>query len=170
MSQRRIEHVYECSPSVYWDKIFMDSEYNRQLFLQGLNFESWELVSSEEQGDEVRRVIDAVPRVRELPSALQKVVKEGLGYRERGVFDRRSQRYRCDVEPRSLASKVTIKGEMFAEPLGDKRFRRVFIADVEARVFGIGGLIERHILDGLEKSYAKSAEFTNRWIAERGLA
>jgi uncharacterized protein DUF2505 len=169
MTQRHIEHVYECNANVFWNQIFMDPEYNRRLHLDELGFESWELLSSEEQGDEVRRVVEAVPRVKELPAALQKLVQNGLGYRETGVLNRRTQRYKCDVAPRSLASKLSIKGELYAQPLGDKSIRRVFVADVEAKVFGVGGLIERQVLDGLEKSYAKSAAFTNRWIAERGL-
>jgi hypothetical protein len=169
MTQRHIEHVYECNPSVFWNQIFMDSEYNRRLFLDELGFDSWELISNEERGDEVRRVIEAVPRVKELPAVLQKLVQNGLGYRESGVFDRKTQRYKCEAVPRSLASKLSIKGEMYATPLGDKSFRRVFVADVEAKVFGVGGLLERQVLDGLEKSYAKSAAFTNRWIADRGL-
>jgi hypothetical protein len=169
MTQRHIEHVYECNASVFWNQLFMDQEYNRRLFLDELGFESWQVLSSEEHGDEVRRVIEAVPRVKELPAALQKMVQNGLGYRETGVFNRSTQRYKCNVVPRSLASKLNIKGEMYAEPLGEKSFRRVFVGDVEAKVFGVGGLIERQVLDGLEKSYAKSAAFTNRWIAERSL-
>jgi hypothetical protein len=43
------------------------------------------------------------------------------------------------------------------------------VARVEARVFGVAGLIEDRLLDDIEKSYAKSALFTNRWIEQRKL-
>jgi hypothetical protein len=43
------------------------------------------------------------------------------------------------------------------------------VARVEARVFGLAGLIEDRLLDDIEKSYARSAAFTNRWITDHKL-
>jgi len=40
---------------------------------------------------------------------------------------------------------------------------------VTAKMFGIGGMIEGRILADIKQSYDKAAEFTNRWIREKGL-
>ena len=73
------------------------------------------------------------------------------------------------MTPRSLASKVTIQGELFTTPVDARSCRRIYVARVEARVFGLAGLIEDRLLDDIEKSYVKSAAFTNRWITDHKL-
>ena len=169
MKERRIEHTYSCSAEVFWSQIFLDDEYNRKLFIDELHFDSWRVVRSEERGSEVHRVIEAVPRLGDVPGALKRLLSDGLGYEERGVLDRAAQRYRLEVTPRSLASKLSITGEMFTTPLTERSCRRTYLARVEARVFGLAGLIEDRLLGDIEKSYVKSAAFTNRWIADHKL-
>jgi hypothetical protein len=127
------------------------------------------VVRSEERGNELHRVIEAVPRMGELPGALKRLLEGGLGYEEHGVLDRAAQRYRLTVKPRSLASRLSISGELFTTPKGEHSCLRTYIARVEANVFGLAGLIEDRILGDLEKSYVKAAAFTNRWIKEKGL-
>lgn len=167
MKERRIEHTYACSPEVFWNQIFLDDEYNRKLFVEELHFDSWKVVRSEERGSEIHRVIEATPPLGELPGALKRLLSDGLGYEERGVVDRVAQRYRLEVIPKSLASKLTITGDLSTKALGERSCLRTYVARVDARVLGLGGLIEQRVLDDVEKSYVKAAVFTNRWIAER---
>lgn len=170
MKERRIEHVYDCSSDVFWNQIFLDEEYNRKLFLDELRYAAWRVVRSDERGNEVHRVIEASPPLpKDLPRVLEKLLSDGLGYEEHGVLDRAKQRYRVDVKPKSLASKLTITGELSTEPISARSCRRIYVARAEARVLGVGGTIEQRLLDDIEKSYNKSAAFTNRWIAERKL-
>jgi hypothetical protein len=169
MKERRIEHTYNCSADVFWSQIFLDATYNQKLFLQELHFESWRVLSSEERGTEVHREVEAVPKLGDLPGPLKKLLSEGAAYQERGVVDRAQQRYRLEVTPRSLASKLSISGELFTTPLGERSCRRTYVARVEARVFGLGGMIEDRLLHDIQRSYEKAAVFTNRWIAEHGL-
>ena len=167
MKERRIEHVYDCSAEVFWTKIFLDEEYNRKLFLDELHFSVWKVLRSEERGQEVHRVIEATPPLGDLPGALKRLLSDGLGYEEHGVLDRSKQRYRLEVKPRSLANKMSIQGELTTQPISERSCRRIYVPRVEARVLGVGGMIEQRLLDDIEKSYNKSAVFTNRWIAER---
>jgi uncharacterized protein DUF2505 len=167
MKERRIEHTYDCSAEVFWNQLFLDDEYNRKLFVDELHFSTWRVLRLEERGTELHRVIEATPPLGNLPAALERLLSDGLGYEEHGVLDRASQRYRLEVKPRSLASKLTILGELSTQPLSETSCRRIYVAKVEARVFGVGGMLEQRLLDDIEKSYNKSAVFTNRWIAER---
>lgn len=167
MKERRIEHTYNCSAEFFWDRLFFDDEYNQKLFIGELHFSSYEVVSRDDRGAEVHRVVRAAPPLGDLPSALKRLLSEGLAYEERGVLDRKTQIYRLQAVPRSLSSKVTILGELSTRPVSERSCQRVYIAKVEARVLGVGGMIEQRVLDDLEKSYNKAATFTNRWIAER---
>jgi hypothetical protein len=169
MKERRIEHTYGCSEAVFWEKIFTDDAYNRTLFIEELHFEAWRVVSSEERGGEIHRVVEAVPSLGDLPGALKRLLSDGVGYEERGVLEIAKRRYRLEAIPRSLSGKLSISGELTTSPLGERSCRRTYVARVEARVFGVSGLIEQRLLDDVERSYVKAAVFTNRWITDHGL-
>jgi hypothetical protein len=97
------------------------------------------------------------------------VIGEGIGYEERGVFDRSAQSYKVVVVPNKLADKLNVKVDQWTIADGDSKCRRKARAEVSVKIFGVGGAIEKRMLADLEKSYAKSADFTNRFIAEKGL-
>jgi hypothetical protein len=169
MAELRVEHVFQCTEESFWTKVFFDDEYNRRLFLEVLKFPVWRVLKSEEQGAEVRRTIEASPPIGDLPSALKAVIGESIGYEERGVFDKRTRRYRVQVVPNRLGEKIRVSIEMWTEPLGDKQCKRLALATASAKIFGVGGLLEKKLLADLERSYEKSAAFTNLFVTEKGL-
>jgi hypothetical protein len=165
MADARIEHLIQCSDEKFWT-VFFDAEYNKKLFLDELRFESWKLVSLDDNGDRIERVVDVVPRMGDLPGPLKKLVEGGAGYRERDVFDKKAKRMTLKVEPSVLQGKLTISGVMHTEPVGDAQCRRIYETSIVAKVFGVGGMIESRILEDVKKSYDKAAAFTNRWVKE----
>ncbi len=167
MTERRIEHIYDCSEEEFWDEVFLDPDYNQTLYEGELRFERWKLVAERREGDLLVREVEAQPPVPDLPGPLKKLAEGGVGYRELGRLDRARKRYTLAVTPQSMANKLTITGELTTKPAGEKKCQRIYVATVEAKVFGVGRLIEQYILDDLQKSYEKAARFTNRWIAER---
>lgn len=169
MATLEVEHVFNCSEATYWDRIFLDPEYNERLFKTELKFPVWRELSREERGGALHRVVEVVPYVGELPGALKAVVGEGIGYEERGVLDRAGKSYKVIVVPNKLADKLTIKVDLWTVADGDTRCKRKARAEASVKIFGIGGTIEKRVLSDLERSYQKSAEFTNRFIAEKGL-
>jgi len=169
MATLEVEHVFNCSEATYWDRIFLDPEYNERLFKNELKFPVWREASREERGGALHRVVEVVPYVGELPGALKAVVGEGIGYEERGVLDRAGKSYKVMVVPNKLADKLAIKVDLWTVADGDNRCKRKARAEATVKIFGVGGTIEKRILSDLERSYQKSAEFTNRFIAEKGL-
>jgi hypothetical protein len=168
MTQARIEHTFNCSPETFWDKIFFDEEYNQRLFVEALRFESWNVARFEDSGDRIVRVVDATPKI-DVPAALKKFAEKGLGYRETSIFDKQTRVLKNTVEPESLKGKLSVGGEIRAEPAGERRCRRIFDLSVEAKVFGVGGMIEKRIISDIQDNYEKAAVFTNAFIAEKGL-
>jgi hypothetical protein len=159
-----IEHVYHCSEQRFW-QLFFDEQFNQQLFRNGLGFPHYEQLSFEETPDEIRRVTSVMPRVGQLPSALKKVIGEGIGYREHGVFNKRRQRFAIRVVSNKMPDRLTVEGVLFTQPLSESSCRRLFDGTVEARIFGVAGLLEKRLIADLQASYADSADFTNRYLA-----
>jgi hypothetical protein len=169
MATLEVEHTFNCSAATFWDKVFLDPEYNERLFKGELKFPVWRELKSEERGGILHRTLEVVPYVGDLPATLKAVVGEGVGYEERGQLDRAAGRYKVEVVPNKLADKISVKVEMFTVPDGDNRCRRKARAEATVKIFGVGGTIEKRLLSDLERSYAKSAEFTNKFIAEKKL-
>ena len=169
MADVRIEHVYDCSVDTFWERIFFDDEYNRRLFKETLQFPLWEVKKSEDRGNEVERVVECVPKLADLPAPIKKVVGDNVGYREEGVFDKKARRYRINIVPNKLGDKLSVKGDLWVEPVGEGKCKRIFNATVQAKIFGIGGMLEKRLISDLQESYATGARFTNKFIAEKGL-
>jgi hypothetical protein len=170
MATLEVEHVFNCSEATFWDRIFLDPEYNERLFKTELKFPVCREASREEKDGKLHRVVEVVPYVGELPGAIKAVVGEGIGYEERGVLDRAAKTYKVVVVPNKLADKLNVKVDIWTVADGDTRCRRKVRADVSVKIFAVGGAIEKRMLADLERSYQKSADFTNRFIAEKGLA
>jgi len=169
MAEIRVEHVFNCSEETFWTKVFFDDEYNRKLFQETLRFPVWRVLKSEDRGDEVRRTIEASPPIGDLPGPLKAVIGDSAGYEERGVFNKKTHRYQVQVVPNRMADKVTVNVEMWTEPMGDTKCKRFARASATAKIFGVGGMLEKKLLGDLEKSYEKSAAFTNAFVSEKGL-
>ena len=168
MAELRVEHVFECNEETFWSKVFFDDEYNRRLFQDLLKFPVWRVAKTEDAGNEVRRTIEASPPIGDLPGPLKAVVGESAGYEERGVFDKSTRRYRVQVVPNRMSDKISVNVEMWTEPLGEKKCKRIAKATATAKIFGVGGMLEKKLLSDLERSYEKSAGFTNAFVAEKG--
>ncbi|MGC4093600.1 MAG: DUF2505 family protein [Polyangiaceae bacterium] len=170
MPEFRVEHTFNCSEQTFWTQVFFDQDYNRRLFLERLKFAGWKETKHEEQNGKVVRVVEAIPPIGDLPSALKSVVGEGAGYEERGTLDRASNRYTADVTPNKLADKITIRIELSTVADGPNRCKRIAKGSVTVKIFGVGGLLEKKMIGDLEKSYSKSADFTNEFVSEKQLA
>ncbi len=165
MATIHLSHLYDCAEEKFWE-LFFDDAFNERLFRQGLQFPVYEQLSYEETETEIRRLTHVVPKVGQLPAALKKLVGEQVGYRERGLFDKRTRRFAIDIIADRAPDRLTVRGVLRCEPGDDGKCRRVFDATVEARVFGVGGLLEKRIIDDLRASYDGTAEYANRYLKE----
>jgi hypothetical protein len=169
MADVKIEHIYNCSADTFWDKIFFDDAYNEELFKKALEFPGYEVTEQKDTDSAIARSINVVPKLGPMPGPVKKLIGDGLGYREEGNFDKKSRRYTIKITPNKMADKIKIEGVLYAEPAGEGKINRVFEAKVEVKIFGVGGMVEKQIIGDMETSYAKGAEFTNKFIAEKGL-
>jgi len=169
MTERvRIEHTFNCDEKAFWT-LFLDEEYNREMFLEGLRFNRWEVTKLEESETEVRRSVVVEPRVPDLPGPIKKVIGDSAGYEEIGRFNRATNRYSMDIVPTKLKGKLVMSGEQFTEALGDNQVKRIFTADIKVKVFGVGSMIEKQISSDLQKSYNVGAKFTVDYMRRKGI-
>lgn len=164
-----IRHTFNIGADDFWNKLFFDPEYNRALFEGHLGFSIFKVLTLDTSPDgRVHRKTECAPKV-ELPAAAKKIFGESVSYIEDGTFDPKTQRFTVDVLPKVGGDKIKTKVVMWAEKKGDKQIDRVVEVDTTVKVFGIGGMLESFIEKQTRASYDAAAEFTNRWIREKGL-
>ncbi len=169
MAEITLTHEINTDEDTFWSKIVLDEAFNRKLFLEGLRFPGWKLVSSRDDGTKIERTVQVDPPVGDLPGPLKKVIGDRLSYTEYGTFDKAAKRYAFRVTPSTLADKTKVSGELWTEPLGDKKVRRHCRLSVEVKVFMVGSMVEERIMADLRSSYDTSSLATNKIIAEGGL-
>jgi len=168
MAECRLEHVHNCSVESFW-KVFLDEKYQAALFAS-MDFPRFEQTRFDEHENEIQRVIRVTPKVVGVPGPLKKVVGEGFSYEEHGTFDKKRQRFRFKIRTSKLADKINITGIIYCLPAGDGKSKRIFEATVQAKVFGVGKLLEKQIIHDMDRDYRTGAAFTNDYLKQQGLA
>lgn len=169
MSSFEIRHTFPISEEQFWEEMFFNEEFNQELYLNRLGFQQYELLEMREEsgGVKVRKVRTTLAI--EAPGPVRKMVGDTISYVESGKYDPATHRYRFRIEPSKLADKLQIGGEMWCEARGDKRVERIVKVDATAKVFGVGKVIESTVEKNTRDTYDKASEFSNEWIAEKGL-
>ncbi|MGE5788790.1 MAG: DUF2505 family protein [Myxococcales bacterium] len=164
MTDAKIVNELACSEATFWDRLFFDDDFNRRLFLDELGFAGWRVLKQTSiSADVVEREIEVMPKVGDIPGPLRAVVGEGLSYRELGRYDRQRRQY--DVKAISkLGDRLTVDGELTTQSIAPDRCRRIFSVRVVAKIFGVGGMLEKRVLADLEQNHADSARFIDRYV------
>jgi len=166
MRSLEIRHKHAITPQDYWDQLFFSEAFNKKLYLEGLGFRAFEVLSFEktEQG-EIKRRVRAAPAT-EVPAFARKIVGSSVQYTEEGRFDPQTKLWTYRVYPEKLPDKVDIRGDIRVEPRDGSQCERICQVRIEVSVFGIGSVIEKFIEESTRAEYEKVAQYTNRYIAE----
>lgn len=163
MATFTMTHELDCSEARFW-KLFFDREFSEKLFAD-LGFPKWEIVEQREEEKEIVRIVKAVPKL-DAPAPVAKALGPGFGYTEEGRFDRASKTFKFVIKPSALADKLRNEGTVRCEPVSENKCRRVVDVVAEAKIFGIGGMLEKVTEKSFRDGWGKGAEFINRWVKE----
>jgi hypothetical protein len=163
MQRHTVEHEIHCPPDRLWE-LFFSSEFNIEMYEQGMSFPSCKVPVLEDDGKAIHRVMVMVPNV-ELPKPLAKVVGGRVGFEEIGDWVRGSDEYRWKIVLAAFGDKVRIEGTMRVVPHGADHCMRKVEYEVEAKVFGIGGLIEKSASQNVLDGWHNSAKWINGYLA-----
>jgi hypothetical protein len=85
-------------------------------------------------------------------------------YVDDSVFDRTARVLTWKVTPSMFADKFFLSGKMEFFPQGDQT-RLVFHTELEVKIFGVGGAVEKVGLAKTEEEVKRQVEFTKKWVA-----
>ena len=164
MKKLSLKHEINCSAEHFW-KVFFDKEFNEKLYLQGLGFPEFKTLEQNETDQKITRRTQGRPKV-DLPGPIAKVLGPNFGYIEEGSFDKSRKVWTWKMIPSTMAEKLKNEGTVRVEAVGDNKVRRVADLVVEAKIFGIGGLMESTAEKQLRDGWENSAHFMNKWLTK----
>ncbi len=156
--------VFECDVETFWE-VFLSEDYNKKLYFEVFEFPEMEILS---QTDTTRR-LRAVPKLN-MPKPVMKILGDSFGYEEDGRLDREKNEWHWKMTPNTMREKLLTQGITRVEAAGDGKCRRTDEATLEAKVFGIGKLIESSTEKELRDAWGKEEAFLKRYLKERSEA
>ena len=165
MGKFTVTHEISCDAETFW-KVFFEKEFNEQLFRQELGFPEFSIVSQVETDTSIVRKVAGQPKM-DLPGPVAKLLGSNFRFTEEGTLDKASKVWRFKMTPSTMADKLRQEGTMRIEAVGTGKVRRIAELTMEAKVFGIGGLIESTTEKQLREGWDRSAVFMNRYIQSK---
>jgi len=162
MGKFTLTHEINCNEETFW-KIFLDTSFNEKLYKEALGFPEFTVVEQRETDNETTRKAAGQPKM-EMPGPIAKLLGSGFRYVEEGRLDKKTKVWRWKMIPSTLADKIHNEGTMRIEKIDDNRVRRIAEITIEAKVFGVGGLLESSAEKQLREGWDKSAIFMNDWV------
>jgi hypothetical protein len=150
--------VYECDVETFW-KVFLSAEYTKKFYLEELGFPQFEIVS---QTDTTRR-LRAVPKM-DMPKPVMKILGNSFGYEEEAHLDGNAWHWK--LLPNTMRGKLITEGVIRIEAAGDGKCRRNDEVTLEAKVFGVGGLIESSTEKEVRAAWSKEEAFMKRYLKD----
>jgi hypothetical protein len=163
-----IEHDLDCSAEQFWS-LYLDPGFTREMIESGLGFRVLELGSLTESGTSSIRLMRVTPRL-DLPEIVASLLGKTLSYQEEGRYESVPGRWTWNTRLAVLGDKIRLGGRMEIVALPDGRCRRVTEMWVDAKIFGVGGLVEKAAEKNMRAGWTESARWMNGWLALRGRA
>ncbi len=164
MGKFTVTHEINCNEEKFWN-VFFDKDFNLKLYKEGLGFPAFNIVDQRDTDSELVRKVTGTPKM-DVPGPVAKVMGSNFSYTEEGKFNKSTKVWQWKLIPSTMADKLRNEGVLKITPIGEAKVRRVAEITLEAKVFGIGGLIESSSEKQLRDGWDKSAVFMNKWLAD----
>lgn len=149
----------------HW-KAFFDPAFEKAIVV-AMKFRTYEVVERTETETSIHQKTRAVPKL-DAAASVAKVFGASFGYTEEGTFDRASRVWRVRTIPDTFSDRMHADMVMKVEPSGAAS-KRTLEFTLEARVRGIGGMVESSFEKNLRTGWRDSADFLNGWLRSRRL-
>lgn len=162
MAKFTVRHEINCNAETFW-KIFFDKEFNEKLYRECLAFPEFNILSQVDSDATLTRKVAGQPKM-DMPGPVAKLLGSNFRYTEEGTFNKPKKIWTWKMSPSTLADKMRNEGSMTIEAIGDNRVRRIADIIIEAKIFGVGGLMESSAEKQLRDGWDRSAVYMNEWI------
>jgi hypothetical protein len=160
----KISHDFDATADAFW-ALFLDEAAMLRMYREFIGFPECAITQTED-GDKLRRTIVAVPKM-EMPGALAKIAGGSVRYTEAGVFDKNAKEFTWKTTPALMPDKIKNEGVQRVLSIGENKIRRTADITLEAKVFGLGGMIESTFEKTIRDGWEKATQFFRQELAKK---
>jgi hypothetical protein len=156
-----IAHVFKNITLADYENLFFDDSFNEAMKpVAGLK--KRETLERREENGKLIKKTRVFPE-RDFPGPIKKLIDGELSYTEDSTFDRATHTLEFRSKVSVLSDKIKLGGTIHFREVAGGIERRI-VGEAGVSVFGLGGMIEKAIVDNLKETYDKIAKFTQEWI------
>lgn len=156
-------HEINCNAETFW-RVFFDADFNRKLYLEQLGYPEFNVLEQNETDSTTTRKVSVKPKT-SWPGPVAKLFGPDYRYTQEGSFDKSRKVLTWRRISSVQADKIIIGGILRIESVGDTKVRCISENTVEAKIFGVGGLLESTFEKQMREDADASAAFFNRYLA-----
>ncbi len=157
----RAEATFTDIPLADYEALYFDDAFNDEM-CKAVRLERT-LLKKERTGDIIVRHTRVAPIGREIPAPVAKVIGASrIEYVEELTYDFAKHTGVWQTIPQVLPDKVETKGTLAFLSTG-AGCTRISEGDINVKIFGVGGIVEKVIVGDVEKSYEDAARFTREY-------
>lgn len=158
-----IKHEIACDEDTFW-KLFFDEDFTKKLYLEALEFPEFAVLDFKETDSQIVRKCAGQPKLKDLPGPVAKLLGNSFKYTELGTFEKSTKTWSWKMTPSKLADKMRQEGTMRIESAGEGKIHRLVDFVNEAKVFGVGGLLEKSAEKSIRDGWDTSARYFNEHV------
>lgn len=156
----RREHRIEVSASRLIE-LSLDPSFMKRLNIEAMNVQQYESLSRD-AGPIVVTLKNRITPQDNMPGFIKKLVGGGFHYEETVTHQKGSESVSAVMVPSVMRDKLKMGYTMQVIPVGENACRRIMEWDIEVKVFGLGGQIEKFAAAEVDRGLDASASFLNR--------
>jgi len=162
------EHRINVSAARYIELAF-DHAFDKRINIEGMGNQACELLNRSVDGP-TWTMHSRITPPDNMPGFIKKLVGGGFAMEDRRTHQKGALDATGELLPSALRDKVKMGYKLRVVPDGDSACKRIMDWEIEVKIFGIGGQVEKFIAGEIEKGLDASARFFNQHAATHGKA
>ncbi len=154
----KAEEIFNCTAEEYWERYF-DEEYRRGAQIAAGAAE-YRVVKKDVRGDEVVQKA-AIVQITDAPGPIKKLFGDQTKVDEETIWKQGSDVGKVTYVPEKFSDRTRLVASMRIESAGEGKCKVVMTYDVEFKMFGVGGLVEKMLAKDLPDMHRKTAAYFN---------
>lgn len=153
------EHRIEMPASRFFELMF-DTAYMKRMNLEAMNVQGYDNQARSVDGPTWTMRNTVTPQDN-MPGFLKKLIGTTFSYTEDATHQKGSDSATVTMTPNVMRDKVRMGYKLRVVPEGDSACRRIMEWEIEVKIFGVGGQIEKFAGAEIERGMDNSARFMN---------
>lgn len=158
------EHRIQIPASRYFELMF-DPEFEKRMSQESMHTQAWELLERSVDGPAWNMRCRITP-ADNMPGFIKKLIGGGFSFEEKRTHQKGSDSAASEMIPSVMRDKLRMGYKLRLIPDGEEACRRVIDWDIEVKIFGIGGQVEKFIASEVERGTDATARYLNQHAAK----